>query len=125
MGIDYLDMTLRTERAFGIKISREQSDEFLRDKIAVRDFTTGQWFDFVWKLRQEQFPDGIECDRPCFHCGYNLRGLPTVTTCPECGGGSDQAAAWKAMQRIYRQLLGKKARRVGRDAWMVKELGFS
>jgi hypothetical protein len=25
-------------------------------------------------------------DRPCPHCGYNLRGLPEGRSCPECGG---------------------------------------
>lgn len=27
----------------------------------------------------------ITDDRPCGHCGYNLKGLPTSGACPECG----------------------------------------
>jgi len=29
--------------------------------------------------------DPIDDDRPCEHCGYNLKGLRTVDLCPECG----------------------------------------
>lgn len=27
----------------------------------------------------------LDHDRPCLSCGYNLRGLPTSGSCPECG----------------------------------------
>lgn len=27
----------------------------------------------------------VDFDRPCSNCGYNLRGLPPGTICPECG----------------------------------------
>ncbi len=30
-------------------------------------------------------PDPIGVDRPCAHCGYNLRGLTPGGVCPECG----------------------------------------
>ncbi len=27
----------------------------------------------------------VEIDRPCFKCSYNLKGLPIMGVCPECG----------------------------------------
>jgi hypothetical protein len=33
-------------------------------------------------------PPDIAEDRHCVQCGYNLRGLPYNTTCPECGSES-------------------------------------
>jgi len=38
------------------------------------------------KYRQLTARGPIDEDRPCPHCGYNLRGLPEGQRCPECGG---------------------------------------
>ena len=53
-----------------------------------------------WTRRGGQdFSAEVDYDRPCPVCGYNLRGLPMRSRCPECGaiGGwnlYDDAVAW-------------------------------
>lgn len=37
------------------------------------------------KYRRLAAEGSIDDDRPCPHCGYNLRGLPEGRLCPECG----------------------------------------
>lgn len=32
-------------------------------------------------------PERRSLERICPHCGYNLRGRPSATICPECGKG--------------------------------------
>ncbi len=39
----------------------------------------------------QQLNDNVSCRKVCFDCGYDLRGNPDATACPECGW----AIAWK------------------------------
>jgi hypothetical protein len=45
-------------------------------------------------------------DRPCENCGYNLRGLPFNSTCPECGATSGIVPVVEAIPWNERQTLG-------------------
>ncbi len=38
---------------------------------------------YLKTLRGDKPP--VQSDRPCRRCGYNLKGLPGVSVCPECG----------------------------------------
>lgn len=47
----------------------------------------------------------VDFDRPCPNCGYNLRGLPEYTACPECGSLQGlnvhgQSPAWERRQTL-------------------------
>jgi hypothetical protein len=45
-------------------------------------------------------------DRPCENCGYNLRGLPYNSTCPECGATSGIVPTVEPIPWNERQTLG-------------------
>ena len=45
-------------------------------------------------------------DRPCENCGYNLRGLPFNSICPECGATSGIVPVVEAIPWNERQTIG-------------------
>jgi hypothetical protein len=65
------------------------------------------------KYRRLEAAGEIKDDRPCPHCGYNLRGLPEGRVCPECGrdptpGASDDspASAGEVLRRPLVDVIG-------------------
>lgn len=51
----------------------------------------------------------LDEDVPCERCGYNLRGLPTFSRCPECGTPYDESTEFAVVDAD----LKAKARRAG------------
>ncbi|MDY7110475.1 MAG: zinc ribbon domain-containing protein [Planctomycetota bacterium] len=66
------------------------------------------------KYRRLEAAGEIEDDRPCPHCGYNLRGLPEGRVCPECGGDPSPGASDAASSPV-----GETARRPLVDVFMT------
>ena len=129
MGMDLLDIVFRSERTFGVKLRNEDVAELFAAH-APGDTTAGEWFEFVWRARQRQRKpvtgDGADVDRPCFLCDYNLRGLPSDVSCPECGAvGPDEERAWNAMRRVLANAIGCRRRDVARHALLRHDLGAS
>ncbi len=58
----------------------------------------------------------ISTDRECDHCGYNLRGLPEGSKCPECG---------TSIRRISRKLSGTMSNEAPSRFVRLLWLGFS
>lgn len=48
----------------------------------------------------------------CYRCGYDLRGLPRPTVCPECGSVWSEA---ELLEKIGRQLMLRDAERQRQD----------
>ncbi len=44
-----------------------------------------QWITEEWLRQRVEGKNPIQEDRPCLHCGYNVRGLKMGQKCPECG----------------------------------------
>lgn len=62
--------------------------------------------DFWPRTRRPEAAAEFDFDRPCGHCGYNLRGLTPDEPCPECGSVSglnptDETIPWDRAQNPF------------------------
>jgi hypothetical protein len=62
--------------------------------------------------------DTISKDVRCAACGYNLRGLPTGSACPECGRAIDPELVARAPTLVERRWLSGLSRVVFALAWI-------
>ena len=127
MGLDLLDIVLRSERTFDVKLPRAEVSSLFAGSVPG-DVTAGEWFDFVWRVRQRGWHQAAhdmgDKDRPCFLCGYNLRDIRDEAACPDCGAvGPDEVRAWNAMRRVRSDAIGCHRRGVLRSSLLRRDLG--
>jgi hypothetical protein len=77
----------------------------------------------------------VDYDRPCPVCGYNQRGLPMRSRCPECGaiGGwnlYDEPVAWDESQTLWAFVTTAASaifqpRRLARHVWCPQRLDLN
>jgi hypothetical protein len=111
MGLDLLDIVFRLEKAFSIKINREDFDQMLAGR-SLKNLTAGEIYDYIASRLHDRWPrtsgeSFTECDVYCAVCGYNLRGLTIDRACPECGTPMQfEAHLWLASVRCSKTRLG-------------------
>ena len=119
MGLDFLDIVFRTERAFALKLPSERfNDLFL--KRHPPDITAGEWYEFARTLRL--YGDNGKCAT----CGYLLKGLPPGHRCPECGNAGvemNDADMWQMTCEILSDAIGCDRRKIQKDSLLRRDLG--
>ena len=129
MGMDILDICFRLEKAFGIKIPKEDLAKGFRAGVAPEPVTAGDIHRYILRRYEQIYGDlgkdrVCTFDRPCPKCGYNLRGLTFGATCPECGeAGVSEGQIWRGVRRVLRKSLGVERWEVGPDSRLVQDLG--
>ncbi len=130
MGIDFLDIIFRLEKAFGVKIPRDDLVRFLEargKKLGRRDFSVSDLFDFMQsRLPPVDTGDAVARNRKCVVCSYNLRGLPLSGNCPECGAAASFHGQIQAgINQVLVDALGVKPEEIRSDSTLVKDLGMT
>jgi hypothetical protein len=120
MGLDWVDISLRTEHAFGIRIIEQEAMALFMVRQPP-DITAGEFYDFI---RGACYKQGYDAMR-CFKCGYPRRGLPESSKCPECGRGFDDEEMWRRICRILSDAIGCELNIVQRDSLLKGDLGAS
>ena len=128
MGLEFVDLVFRLERAFSIEIEDRDVLQMLGGKT-VNDFTAGHIHDYmIWRLR-DRWPasrGAIDTDLSCVICGYNLRGLTEDLACPECGTPIQfEAHVWHGVCHVLEESLGAKQESIRRESRLVQDLGAS
>ncbi|MDQ3439477.1 MAG: acyl carrier protein [Planctomycetota bacterium] len=129
MGLDLLDIIFRLERKFGIKIPHGD----LADLFNGRNADTATADDIaayvLRRLLRGQEPgdtSGFDNDRACLGCGYNLRGLPGGSVCPECGRGADLPdQVWEGVCDVLIDVIGVSRQKIRPGASLRHDLGAS
>jgi hypothetical protein len=128
MGIDVLDVVVRLEKAFEIKLPRAGLDPLFSARHPP-DMSAGELAQFVLSMlppRRESVQGWIDVDRSCAVCEYNLRGLRYDWFCPECGSpASPEGQAWAGVRHVLSDVLGVPADGIRRDSLIIRDLGAS
>jgi acyl carrier protein len=127
MGMDMLDVLFRLERAFAINIANDELERHAARRTPP-DLRVGDIMALVRAKRPAYVVDDgvIADDVNCVSCGYNLRGIPPFTSCPECGTPAAYEGQIRAgVTSVLVDALGVDAARVTDDASIFKDLGAS
>lgn len=114
MGIDLLDVTLRIEKEFNLKVSNDDWSSLVRDRQRP-DITAGDLLDL------------IRCR--CRPCGYDLRGHTDQGRCPECGVTFDFSAAtlrsdWEVLRNLLANVMKIEIGKIQKESLLVRDLGM-
>jgi hypothetical protein len=130
MGIDFLDIAIRLEKRFNIKLPRGWTNDFPARRFP-NDITSGDLAAMVLKLLPPDSPfrgkdDPIDQDMACIVCEYNLRGLSRLGRCPECGTPIEiEKHVWAGVCEVLVDVLGIEKEKINRDSRVFPDLGAS
>jgi hypothetical protein len=122
--MDLLDIVFRLERMFRIKLIRAATDAAFAGK-AAKTLTAGDIEQLVRNAIATRTRSGDD-DSFCVSCGYNLRGLPPDSRCPECGADASlNDQIWSGVREVLGAVTSTKATEIRRDSRLVADLGAS
>jgi acyl carrier protein len=116
MGLDFIEVVMQIETRIGLRIHKEDFQQFVAGSPFPGDFQVGA----ILKL--------LITHPACGRCGYDLRGHTKTGTCPECGSHfdyADEERMWQELRSIIAGTLGLNEEKIHKESLLVRDLGFS